>query len=152
MSEANGTGPTVIVVPAGEETPVVVSEGGEIQAPAAVEEVSDAAVQIAEIEADRDIALAVIRNEGEAEWNEARQNEELQSCRLRIAELEGENTALKTELEQRPPLIQVLSPEPLPNPEPEPAPVVEAVELEPVESPAEAPEPEKPRRKALRWI
>lgn len=161
MSEANDGpgGATVVVIPSGEGPPIAIGEGGEIQdaGATAVEEVADAAVQIAAIEADRDVTLAVIHQEGEAEWAERRNSEEVTECRLRIAELEGANAALQLELSNRPQLTPVLLVEeplsPAPPLEsgaedgPRESPVVEAVEA--VE---EAPEPPPRKHKTHRWI
>lgn len=152
MSEANG-GPTIIVVPAGEGAAGEGSEGGEVQVIGAVEAPAVAAVEIAAIEAGRDIAIAEIQLEETVVRNEAYASEELEQCRLRIAELEGLNTGLLAQLESRPPLILELSSEPPPSLELPPESVAEDGPREsPVEPEALAPEPEPVKRKPHRWI
>lgn len=155
MSEANGSGPTIVVVTPGEETPGGSGEGEQVEAraeAAVVAEVADSAVQIAEIEAERDITLAAISAETTETIVTAEQNEELERCRLRIAELEGLSTAQMEELQTlRAQLIPPLSQEPPPSP---PPPVESAEEAGPRESQEAAPveEPPKVKRKPLRWI
>jgi len=154
MSDANG--PTVVVVTSGEGEAGEGSEGGEIQAVAeaeATEEVADAAVEIARIEADRDVTLAAISAETTEAIHESFSNQELEQCRLRIAELEGENTALRTQLESQPALlIPVQSEEPPPNPPLELESAKEDGPRESQEAPAQAAEPPSQKRKPLRWI
>lgn len=152
MSESHD-GPTIVVVTPSQGEAGKTGEGGEVQASdevEAVSEVADAAVEIARIEADRDVTLAVIQEEASVDRAEAYASEELEQCRLRIAELEGQNTAQAMELERltHPPSSEL----PL-NPQPEAEAVVVVAEPEPAASQeAEAPEPEKPRRKPHRWI
>jgi len=157
VADENEQGPTVVVVDAGGQAPVVIQDGGEVGESAEVAaagEVADAAVEIARIEAARDVNLAELAIVETEVRHEAYSNEELDACRLTIARLEGENTALRTELEaSRAPLILDLSPEPPLNPLPE----ADAVEPEPVqaESPEAAappPEPAPRKSKPLRWI
>ncbi len=150
MSEGHDAGPTVIVVAPGEETQIVGEGGGEVQAEVlaeAVEPVADAAVEIAAIEADRDVTLAVIQQEGDAAFADRLHSEELQSCRTRIAELEGELEALRNPA----PLTLVALPEPPPSP-PEPEPESAAEDPQEAAEDAPAPEPEKAKRKPHRWI
>lgn len=151
MSEANG--PTVVVVTPGEGPAGEGGESGEVQAVAAVAEVSEAAVEIAAIEAGRDVAIAEIQLDETIVRNEAYANEDLAQCRTELARLEGENTALRTELETlRAPLILAPLSEPLLSPEPPPS-VVEAGPPEnPVDHVEPAPEPPKPKRQTHRWI
>lgn len=158
MSEAND-GPGVEITVAVDAAPEGQGEGGasgEVGEAEALEPIAEAAVEIAQIEADRDVALAVIHNEGEAAWNEARANEELEQCRTTIARLEGELEALRN-----PPVVAVeLIPEPSPEPPLSPPEAAsESMEeggprespVEPAEEPPAA-EPPKPKRPRLRWI
>jgi len=116
---------------------LVEDEPGEDVAEAA-EAVSDAAVEVARINADRDIEVARIeaRSLGRAVDDERD---------VEIARLNAELEALRTAA----PPVEVA------EPEPEPEPVVELV-AEPVEEAAEGPEPdtghaERPKRKASVW-
>ncbi len=155
MSEANdGTGPDVTVEvhaspePAGES-----GAGVEVVEGAEVEPVAEAAVEIATIEANRDVTIAAIHAEQEIAVHEAISesvsNSELEACRTRITELETANTLLTAEVARL---------TPPPSEEPPPSPAVEVAEAENVEvvGPREnqepAPEPEKPRRKPHKWI
>lgn len=150
MSETHDAdGPTVVVVAPGQgETPEVAG-GAEVEAPGGGEAVAEAAVEIAAIEAERDVTLAVIAAEAEGERMDAvlelDQSAELEACRTRIAGLEAENLALTAQLT----LLQSESEPPPSQPEAE-AEVVVNVEEGPPEAET-APEPEKPKRRPLRW-
>jgi hypothetical protein len=155
MSEARDNGPGVAVtINAGEASPGEREAGGEDQGGAEISASPEAAVQIAEIEAGRDIALAEIRNEGDAAFAEQLSNSELEQCRLRIAELEGLNQGLAETVATLELTVASLTPppsEPPPNP-PEPPPSPDAVgdASEPVESPPPD-EPPPPRKRLIRW-
>lgn len=154
MSEANDpAGPVVVVVAPGAEASGGSSEGGEVAAPETVETVADAAVQIAEIEANRDVDLAIIHTEADAQRAERYASEELEQCRNRIAELEGENSGLREALATATALIPPPSELSPPNPpDPDPSPDAEAHAQAPAESPAVADEPPKPRKRGIKWI
>jgi len=157
MSEDNGPGPEVaITVNAGEGAAGEGGDGGQVVETPAVEAAAEAVVAVAEIEANRDVALAVIHQEGEAEFADRLHSEELEQCRTTIARLEGELEALRN-----PPVVEavLLTPEqslepPLSPPE---APSESAAEGGQRESPvelAEAPpveEPPKPKKPFIRW-
>jgi hypothetical protein len=155
MSEAHdgpGAGVTVEV----HASPEPAGEGGDggqvVTAPEAA-----AAVEIAAINAGRDIALAEIENEGAAARAEAWSNEELEGWRNRVAELEGQVAGLQEANRTLEATVAALtpppSPEPPPNPpEPDPSPASgEEPALAPVESPSQAEEPPPPRRRGIRW-
>lgn len=162
MSEANGNGPTVVVVAPGEGEAAqdgrsgTLEGGGEIQAEA-VEEVAetavDGAVEIARIEANRDVAIAEIQADSletavEASADAAAQSE-LEECRSRIASLEASNIAQATELETL--RAQLILPASENSPANPPPPLEEGEGVAPPEA-ATAPEPEKPKRKHHKWI
>lgn len=167
--ENDEAGPTVVVVATGGEGERSGEDGGEVQIIAPVSEggetseveiariQADAAVTIAAIEADASIEHHQLSAEENREFAETLHTEELEQCRLRIAELEGQNTALTLELETvRAQLIPPPLEAPPPNP-PEPEAESERADGQP-ESPvdperAEPPEePPKPKPKRLRWI
>lgn len=155
MSEDHGPGPEVaITVNAGEAAAIEAGDGGQVGEGAALEPVAEAAVEIAEIEASRDVALAVIHQEGEADYAAARNSEELAECRVTIARLEGELEALRSPAVVVVPLTPEPSPEPPASP---PAPSASEEEGGPKESPVEpeaaevVAEPPKPKRPRYRW-
>lgn len=88
--------------------------------PAPVVEVTEAAVKIAQIESDRDIALAKI------------------AAKQIDPDLEAENAAMRAELET----LRALVAPPEPAPEPEPVVVVADPQDEPESEPDSLPEPE----------
>ncbi len=112
--------------PAIVEEPVVVD----------VEPAADAAVQIAAIEADRDVTIARVHAKTEEAWQESR-----------VAELEGRLAGMAETLERLTP------------PEPEPVPVViaeppapEPIVAEPVAEPPPVAEPAgKPSKRSNPW-
>lgn len=94
----------------------------------AAEPITDAAVEIAEIEATRDVKLAQISAGTEEAWRDAR-----------IAELEGQMRGMREMLDRLTPPAPEPDPEPVPvvvtEPEPEPVPVGTAPEPPPVVEP-----------------
>lgn len=156
MAGENGSDGTdvAVVINAGATPESEPEAGGEDQGGSEVATTAEAAVQIAEIEADRDIALAVIQNEGQAAFAEQISNTELEQCRLRIAELEGENQGLRETISTLEATVASLTPPPSnppPNPpEPPPSPDEVGDVSEPVESPPPD-EPPPPRKRRIRW-
>lgn len=153
----DANGPAVAVIVESPEAAGGQGDGGEMgegsEAPA--EALADAAVEIAQINADRDVDLALIHTEAEAQRVEAFASEELSRCRERIAELEGLNLGLNSELETLRALIPPPSPEPPPSPpEADPSPEGEGPAQEPEESASPGPVEEPPprRRRGIRWI
>lgn len=162
MSGENGTGeqPAVVVI-AGEGAAGQSGEGGEIQV--AGEAVAEAAVEIAAIEADRDIALAVIEGENLASANEQFAEALNADAQTEIARLQAENeecrntiSTLETAVSELTATVAQLTPppsEPSPPSPPEEPPASAAVE-DPQEAAAIQPveEPPKPKRRPLKWI
>lgn len=157
MADENEPGSTVVIVDAGDQAPVVIQDGEQVGGSAEVAaagEVVNAAVEIARIEAERDVNLAELAIVETEVRHEAYSNEEAEQWRLTAARLEGENTALRAEVEAlKTPLILELSPEPPPSPplevvaeEPDPA------LAENLEAVAPPPEPAPRKSKPLRWI
>lgn len=161
MSEGHD-GSTVIVIAPGEGAAIEGEAVGDVQAPLeveAVEEVTVAAVEIARIEADRDVTLAVIAAETEEVRVEAFTEQEIEVWRTRAITAEELCTVQQRELER---LTSPPSPPSPPNPsasiEPgtgegstsneEPEPVAEAEVL----AAEETPEPPKAKRHPHRWI
>lgn len=151
---------TVVVVPAEGETsadaaPEVAAEVIAAAETEQVETAAEAQVEIAAIEADRDVTIAAIQAASVEAQVVALNDQELQLCRNRIAELEGENSTLRAELAELS-TPQPSTPQDLP-PEPSPPLASESVEATP-ELPevvaAEAPPPAEPKRKkpGVRWI
>lgn len=160
MSEASN-GPVAVEVNVGAEGEGEGGHVGEVAASEALEPLAEAAVEVARIEADRDTEIARIEADTSLEHhelnvqetealNELSEKSELEQCRTRIAELEGQNTVLLTELALLKPPTPPQSEEPPPN-QPDQPESVEAV-LDPEREESPAPEPEKPRRKPHRWI
>jgi hypothetical protein len=159
MSEANDDGQDgaaiAITVNAGEEGAGEPEGGGELAE--GLEAAADAAVEIARIEADRDVTLAVIQADTEEARAERYSNEDLEQCRTEIARLEGALSVALTELEA----LRPSTPEPLTEPEP-PNPPQDLPSGEadgPRESPVEpaaveeaAPEPPPKAKPKVRWI
>lgn len=150
-------GTAVIILDASGEVAAVVSEGGDVETPAPVEAPASDAVEIARIEADTAITLAVIGAETTEAAIAANNSAELDQCRLRITELEGLNTGLLATVST---LEAQLTPAPLVT-EPPPPPPSESVEEDglrenpevvEVEEAPPAPEAPKPKRKVHRWI
>lgn len=150
----------ITVVNAGEGEPVAETAGEIAEAGAeASEAVAEAAVEIAEIEADRDIALAEIHAEAmvaadelhtEARIAEAEaigeRNEGIEECRLSIA-------ALSTTVEALAATVASLIPSPSPPLEQAPLnPPTEAESPEAIAASVEAPEPERPKRRGVRFL
>jgi hypothetical protein len=146
---------TIIVVPGADAS--VISEVDEetppVFKPAVVEPVAEAAVEIARIEAERDITVAAIQAETTEAALEAQTNAELERCRTRIAELEtvlAEKEKAIAALSTQPLIVETVEEAPPPNPPFESASNVETP-VSPVPAAEPAPEP-KVRHRALRWI
>lgn len=158
MDPENDAGPVVeIAVHAEPQGEGGQSDGGALETAEGVGEVADAAVQIAQIEADKEIALAVIEGENhvaaieahreaDAEFAENIQSSELEQCRIRIAELEAENSTLKA-LSTPPPS----DPEPLPSP-PDLDPSPSEAAQDPAQDASPVAEPKPPPQRRHRWI
>lgn len=140
----------------GEEVTISISDGeedAETVETETVEAVADASVEIAQIEADKELALEIIKGENEQALMEAQHNEELVKCRALIATLEATVLTLQAEL-STPPVLEIVEEAP-PNPPeslaseevtPEsPTPTVETEEASPPVEP-------KRKRKGLNWI
>jgi len=161
MSEANENGPDIAVeIHASPEGAGEGGDGGQVVEAAAVEPVAEAAVEVARIEADRDVTIAAIEADASIEhrelsieenrvFAEGLANSELEQCRTKIAELETANSLLTAEVAR-------LTPPPSEEPPPSLQVEVEGAENVEVVGPREnqepAPEPEKPKRKPHRWI
>jgi hypothetical protein len=165
MSEAHDTGSTVIVVTPGAEASGATEDGGQVEAvdaaeplAEAIEETSSDAVEIARIEADRDVTVAAIHAETAEKLIEDAHATELEQCRTEIARLEERCTGLQTELSLLTPPPSEQSP-PSPSGEAETVHVEASgdgseavVEVEAVEPEAEAPEPPPRVSRHHRWI
>jgi hypothetical protein len=136
---------TVIIEPAAEAAePAEIEPAAEAPQAEAVEAAGEAAVEIAQIEADRDVTLAVIEGENDAARIEAMRDERIDALELELAQCRTTISTLEMELQTRPALVLEAPPSP------EPAPSLEAITSEsPIEqTPVEPPK----RRRRLRLI
>jgi hypothetical protein len=141
-------------------TVVVVGEGGEAppgEAPVSepvAEAVTDAAVEIAEIEANRDITLAVIAAETQEAQAEAFGQERVTALQSERDALWTENLSLREQVGNLEAQVLTLLPSPEPEPPPNPTPPADEPPAPmPVsqEAPEPPPEPAQ-KRKPLRFI
>lgn len=134
--------------------PAVPAIGGEIP----TEPVADAAVEIAQIQADRDVKLAEIHTEAEAErvaivekvWTaqdaDNERKREIEQCRAEITELKTGQTTIAETLQS---ILTKLTPAEPPPPNLPP----ESVEKTPDNPEASVPTPEPPKpKKRHKWI
>jgi len=124
----------------------------------AAEAVAEAVVEVAEIEADRDITLAKIAAETQVEMTAALGRDEvvslqaeLETCWNQISTLETINSDLMATVERLTPPPSTPPPSSEMNPLPEPESVVETP-VSPEEAPPVVEEPPKPKRRGVRWI
>lgn len=149
---------TTVENPTGTDTTVVEPAVAEAVA-GALASASEHAVEVAQIEADRDVALAEIHSEAATEQVEAQAkaqvqaaeaiaegNEGLEECRRNIASQQTELTSIRETLQSIQAKLEATEMEPPQSPEPESV-VVE--DLPAAETAPEAPPKPKPRS---RWI
>ena len=104
------------------------------------EPIADANVQVAEIEANRDVTIARIQAKSEEAWQESR-----------VAQLEAELTGMRETL------ARLAPPAPEPDPDPEPVVIMDDPEPEPVTEeptavpPTPEPAPPKPKKGNAFW-
>jgi hypothetical protein len=113
----------------GPDGEIILIDSAPAEAAEAVAEVADAQVEVAKIEAKRDVDLA--RESTKAA--EVYANEELAALRGRVQAMEA--------------VLETLAPQPEPEPVPEAAPVIVEAPPAPVESEPEAPAPEPTEQK-----
>ena len=146
--------PAVVVV-TGEGATVESGGSGEVEAAG---EVADAAVQIAQIQADRDVALAVIEGENSERREEAFAENFNEDLRAENARLRGELDECRNTITTLETTVAALTPPPPSEPEPPPSPpenppaAVADDPPAPASPEAEAPEPPSRRAPKLRWI
>lgn len=99
----------------------------------AAHEVARADVEVAKVEAERDVEVARINAKVEAGWQEAR-----------VAELEGQVSGMREVLDR------IMNP-PAPDPEPEPEPVAVAVDDGPPAPEQQQAPPAAPKQKSKGW-
>lgn len=139
----------VTIVNAGAEPPVI---EGEVITPPVAEAVSEAAIEIAEIQADRDITLAAIAAESAREQVEALGRDRIIELEAELSECRNQSSteiaALMTELSSTRSQLEALTQPQSPPPEES---VEKTLELPEEVIPEAVPEPVKKRR-GLRWI
>lgn len=132
--------PTIIVEGAENQNEVVAPEP-EVTTLEAIEAAAEAAVEIAEIEADKQIAVEEIRAETEQAAIEERgkdRDEWQQNLEARLMELQTQQAEQSSTLSSLTEAVRLLTNHP---------PVPEQENLEVMQESLEAPEPEQPKRK-----